>query len=180
MGHKFLIMSIKIFLTIIFLGFFTFCNGQVASMWDRWSWLLGEWQGEGSGQPGQGRGSFTFKTDLDQKVLVRKSHSEYPAKENKPKIIHDDLMIIYPDFSGNPVKAIYFDNEGHTINYSITYTEKTIALTSEMIPNVPVFRLIYSLLEDLSVNTVFEISRDGKIFSKYIEGRSRRTAGSVN
>ncbi len=73
---------------------------------------MGEWVG--SGQPGQGGGTFSFKPDLDQKILVRKSHSEYPASANKPEIIHDDLMVVYLDNPENRNKAIYFDNEGHT------------------------------------------------------------------
>lgn len=100
---------------------------------------MGEWVGEGSGQTGQGAGTFSFKPDLDQKILVRKSHSEFPASANKPEIIHADLMVVYPDYSGSPNKAIYFDNEGHTINYSITYSDQLIVFTSEKVPNVRVY-----------------------------------------
>jgi hypothetical protein len=164
----------KIVLTFLFFGLLTTCLGQTNPNWDKWSWLTGEWAGEGSGQPGQGEGTFSFRPDLDKKILVRKSHSEYPAAGNKPKVVHDDLMIIYPDYSGNPVEAIYFDNEGHTINYSITYSENLIVLTSSKIPNVPVFRLTYHLLEDEMVNTKFEISQDGENFMTYLEGKSKR------
>ena len=167
-------MHIRILLTLVFWGSVTFCYGQSDSKWDKWNWLLGEWSGEGSGQPGDGAGSFTFKTELDQKILVRKSHSEYPATAGKPKVIHDDLMIIYPDFSGRPVTAIYFDNEGHTINYSITCSDKSIVLTSITIPNMPVFRLTYMKLDDESVNTEFEISQDGVKFMTYVKGKSRK------
>jgi len=120
-------MKTKITLTVALFGLLTTCLAQSNSAWDKWSWLAGEWVGEGSGQPGQGGGTFSFKPSLDNKILVRESHSEYPAVGSKPKIIHNDLMIIYPDYSGNPVKAIYFDNEGHTINYSISYADKLIA-----------------------------------------------------
>jgi len=77
----------------------------------------------------------------------------------------DDLMIVYPDYKGSPAKAIYFDNEGHTINYSITYGDNSIAFTSDKIPNVPIFRLTYTLLETEIVNTKFEMSQDGEKFS---------------
>ena len=147
---------------------------QQKPSWDQWSWLTGEWIGEGSGKPGDGGGTFSFKTDLDQNILVRKSHSEYPATANKPQVIHDDLMVVYPDFSGTPAKAIYFDNEGHTINYSITYSDKSIILTSDKIPNVPTFRLTYSLLDNETVNTKFEMSQDGAKFFTYIEGKSKK------
>jgi hypothetical protein len=167
-------MNQKLILTMVFVGFITTCFAQTNPTWEKWSWLIGEWGGEGSGQPGQGGGTFSFKTDLDQKILVRKSHSEYPATANKPKVVHDDLMVVYPDYSGSPVKAIYFDNEGHTINYSITYSGQSIALTSDKIPNIPVFRLTYTLLENEIVNTKFEMSQDGEKFMTYIEGKSHK------
>jgi hypothetical protein len=119
---------------------------QKNATWDKWSWLMGTWKGEGNGGPGKGSGKFSFVTELDKKIIVRKSHSEYPATKDKPKIVHDDLMIVYLDFAGTPAKAIFFDNEGHSINYSITYSEKTIVLSGDKIPHVPVFRLTYTLL----------------------------------
>lgn len=165
----------KILLTIIFCGILTTVFSQQKPSWDQWSWLTGEWVGEGSGQPGTGGGTFLFKTDLDQNILVRKSHSEYPTTAGKPKVIHDDLMVVYPDFSGIPSKAIYFDNEGHTINYSITYSDKSIILTSDKIPKVPTFRLTYSLIDTETVNTKFEMSQDGEKFFMYIEGKSKKS-----
>jgi hypothetical protein len=163
------------FISILALsGFLTVSFGQPKDIWSKWEWLSGEWIGEGSGQPGQGGGTFSFSFDLDKNILVRKSHSEYPASENKPKVIHDDLMIIYPDIQGNPTKAIYFDNEGHTINYTIGYSDKSIVLTSDKIPGVPVFRLTYTLLENETVNTKFEMSQDGEKFMVYIEGKSKK------
>ena len=165
--------------TIIFflLALFSLVSSSFAQQnpaWANWSWLVGQWKGEGNGQPGQGGGTFSFQPDLDGKILIRKSHSEYPASGNRPAITHDDLMIVSLDFAGNPSKAIYFDNEGHTINYSITYASKAIVLQSEKIPDVPVFRLTYSLLDDQTVNTKFEMSQDGEKFMTYIEGKSKR------
>jgi hypothetical protein len=167
-------MRAKLIVIMAFIGFISTSFAQQSSSWDKWNWLMGNWAGEGSGQPGQGGGTFSFKPDLDQKILIRKSHSEYPASANKPQIIHDDLMIVYLDYTGNASKAIYFDNEGHTINYSITYAEKSIALISDKMPNVPVFRLTYSLLDDATVNTKFEMSQDGEKFMTYIEGKSKK------
>jgi len=147
---------------------------QQNTNWDQWNWLLGQWKGEGNGQLGQGGGTFSFSFDLDQKLIVRKSHSEYPATANKPKIVHDDLMIVYLDRTGNPSKAIYFDNEGHTINYLISYADKTITMISDKIPNMPVFRLTYTLLDNNTINTKFEMSQDGEKFMTYIEGKSKK------
>jgi hypothetical protein len=167
-------MKTKLYLTASLFMIMTTCFGQQTASWTKWSWLVGEWKGEGSGEPGKGGGIFTFKTDLNDKILVRKAHSEYPATAGKPAIVHDDLLIVYLDFSGNPSKAIYFDNEGHTINYSITYSEKAIVLLSDKIPHVPVFRLTYNLLDNDSIDTKFEMSQDGEKFMVYIEGKSKK------
>lgn len=167
-------MKIRLALITTFLVLITICYGQQNINWDKWSWLIGEWKGEGSGQPGQGEGIFSFSFDLDKNIIVRKSHSEYPATENKPKIIHDDLMIVFFDTNDGSTKAVYFDNEGHIINYSVAYTDKSIALTSLKAPNAPIFRLTYYLLENEMVNTRFEMSRDGVNFMTYIEGKSKK------
>lgn len=167
-------MKAKLLLIIALFGFYMTGFCQLDSTCNKWNWLIGDWIGEGNGIPGQGGGVFSFKPDLDKKILVRKSHSVYPAVEKKPEIIHDDLMIIYSDSSGSPSKAIYFDNEGHIINYSITYYDKSIAFTSIKDIGVPVFRLTYSFLDFDVVNVKFEMSQDGEKFMTYIEGKSKK------
>jgi hypothetical protein len=80
---------------------------QSSTSWDKWKHLIGEWIGEGNGQPGQGEGSFTFQTDLDGKILVRKNHTVFPETANAAAKVHDDLLIVYPVTNGVQ-EAIYF------------------------------------------------------------------------
>jgi hypothetical protein len=167
-------MKTKILIPILLFGIASISSAQQKTTWDKWDWLIGDWKGEGAGQPGQGSGTFSFSFDLDKNIIIRKSHSEYPASDSKPKIIHDDLMIVYLDIAGSPNKAIYFDNEGHTISYTITYSDKSIVLTSDKIPNTPVFRLVYTLLDSETVNTRFEMSQDGDKYRPYVEGKSKK------
>jgi hypothetical protein len=168
-------MKSKLIAVIAVLSLTSHSFAQKNNTWDKWSWMMGTWKGEGTGEPGKGGGTFSFGTALDKKIIVRKSHSEYPATKDKPKIVHDDLMVIYLDFSGTASKAIYFDNEGHTINYAISYSASNIIMVSEQIPHVPVFRLTYTLLAPASINTKFEISQDGETFVTYLEGKSKKT-----
>jgi hypothetical protein len=158
----------------ILLSLITISYGQNKDIWSKWEWLTGEWEGEGSGIPGQGGGVFSFAFDLENNILIRKSHSEYPGENIKTRTIHDDLMVVYLDTEGTPSKSIYFDNEGHTINYNITYSDSSITMTSEASGQNPVFRLVYTKLDDSIVNTRFEMSRDGIKFMTYIEGRSKK------
>lgn len=149
---------------------------QPSNKWEKWNSLMGEWVGEGNGQPGQGTGSFTFQTDLDGQVLVRKNHTEFPATADRPASIHNDLLYIYPDYSGIASKAIYFDNEGHVINYSISYSDNSIVFVTEIVPNAPRFRLSYIMIDKDTINTRFEIASPQKPeeFKVYIEGKSIR------
>jgi hypothetical protein len=160
---------------LLFPIFSTVCSAQSSLSWEKWNFLLGTWVGEGNGQPGQGSGSFTFAFDLNQNILVRKNHTEFPPSGGRPAAIHDDLMIVYSESGGDPSKAIYFDNERHVIHYSVVYSGESIILTSEKTGNMPVFRLTYQALDPETINTKFEMSQDGEKFSTYIEGKSKKS-----
>jgi len=54
------------------------------------------------------------------------------------------------------------------------YADNSITLVSNKVPGVPVFRLTYTLLDEETVNTAFEMSQDGKKFMTYIEGKSKK------
>lgn len=146
--------------------------------WDRWSFLIGNWKGEGSGQPGEGSGYFSFRLDLSGNILVRKSHSEYPPSNNKPAVIHDDLLIVYRDLTTGLDKAIYFDNEGHIINYMISFLDepRSVICTSVESEDQPGFRLTYTQIEIDRVLIKFEFSppNEKNTYKTYLEGTSLR------
>ena len=153
------------------------CYSQSASGgWDKWQYLLGEWKGEGSGQPGTGSGMFTIKPKLEGNILERKGRTEIAATAAQPSSVHEDVTIIYKNREGNPVKAIYFDNEKHVINYDITYPDNKIVMTSEAIPGAPRFRLIYDKINEKQVTIRFEIAMPGSPdeFKMYLEGGNRK------
>src|ERR1700674_2948307 len=132
--------------------------------WAGWKFLLGEWTaGEAGGVPGQASsGSFSLTPDLAGQVFLRKSHSEYPAANGHPAIVHDDLMVIYRE--AGTVKAFYADNEGHVIRYNVTAPagKKKLIFVSEQTAGQPQFRLSYEELEPGTVNVVFEIAPSDK------------------
>lgn len=140
--------------------------------WDSWQFLLGDWTGEGGGnEPEQGLGTCTFYLDLQNTILVRKNHAEYPATNDRPASLHDDLMIIYQNH--NATHAIYFDNEGHVINYAVEFShdQNTVTFTSEIMPAAPRFRLTYTKGAEQTVKLKFKIAPPGKpdAFSNYID-----------
>lgn len=146
--------------------------------WAAFRFLLGEWVGEGDGKPGQGSGGFSFAPDLGGKVLVRKNRNDIPAANGRPAVTHGDLLIIYRGSDGKRNKAIYFDNEDHVIQYTVTASGDGNALTfvSDAVPSQPRFRLTYTKGKGETVSIKFEIAPPGKAeeFKTYLEGTARR------
>jgi hypothetical protein len=134
---------------------------ETAPTWDRWQFLIGDWAGEGGGDPGQGAGAFSLKPDLDGRVLIRKNRSDYPATKDKPAYHHEDLMIVYPE--GPAGHAIYFDNEGHVIHYGIEFGHDggAVVFTSVAHASTPRFRLTYNKSGLDKVGIQFEIDVNG-------------------
>jgi hypothetical protein len=152
-----------------------------ADGWDTLRFLIGDWVGEGGGQPGQASGgAFSFTSDLQGKVLIRRSYAEYPPSKGQPAYRHDDLMVVHQDPAGKGIGATYFDNEGHVIQYSVTVSQDQRSLTflSAPAPASPRFRLVYNKVSEDSLSFEFDIAAPGKpdSFSKYIEGKAHRKA----
>jgi hypothetical protein len=148
--------------------------------WKPYRFLVGEWTGEGGGEPGKGPGRFTFAWDLKEKVLVRRNRADYPAAQGRPALSHEDLMVIFQAGPKGPIKAIYFDSEGHVIGYAVTCSEDGEALTflSDAVRGGPRFRLTYTKHGDDAMGIKFEIAPSGKPdgFKTYLEGSARRVA----
>ncbi len=140
--------------------------------------LSGNWVADGGGAPGQGTGGFSFAPDLQGAVLVRKSYAEYPATKDKPAYRHDDLMVIYKEPAANRLRAVFFDNEGHTIYYSIRAEDgaNSIEFLSELQPSAPRYRLTYYKAGADTLKLKFEIAPAGKpeAFRTYIEATAHR------
>ena len=85
-------------------------------------------------------------------------------------------MIIYLGGGDNAQEAIYFDNEVHTIKYKVSFTEKSIVLTSNIIANAPRFRFTYTAIDDKTVNASFEIAtpQAPEEFKMYLEGKASK------
>lgn len=149
----------------------------MATDWQAFEFLLGEWEGGHEGDPGQGHGTFTFNFELDHNILVRRSRTVFPDTTERPGYTHDDLLIIYTENTGEK-RGIYFDNEQHVIHYEVSLSpdQKTITLESKPEPGAPQFRFVYTKTGADTVNNRFEMTPPGKPgeFFTYLEGISRR------
>ncbi len=169
---------ITVFITALSLLFpILHCSAQEQGRWSQWTWLLGTWQGESDGKPGTGSGTFSLMPDLDGHVLLRKSHTEFPATDQRPAFTHDDLMVVTPATGSEPVRASYYDNEGHSILYMVALADSAIVMTSDAKEKSPFFRLTYINLGKDRIKVIFGMSMDGKEYRTYTEGICKRVKG---
>lgn len=148
---------------------------------DSLNFLIGNWVGEGSADTGQpGAGYCSFHPGLQGKVIVRKNHAEYPPTSDHPAIVHDDLMIIYPDAARHQIRAFYTDNEGHVIQYTATASTdgKSAVFLGDAEAGAPRYRLTYAITQPDHITITFEIAQPGHPdqFQKFIQGKLRKVA----
>jgi hypothetical protein len=156
-------------------------RGTAPVDWSSLKFLTGKWVGEGTAETGQpGSGYCLFEPGLQGKVLVRKNHSEYPAADGHPAIVHEDLMIIYPDSARHELRAFYTDNEGNVIHYTVTAAGdgKSAVFLGDAEPGARRYRLTYIVTQPDHMTITFEMAPAGKPdqFQKFIDGKLRRQA----
>ena len=146
--------------------------------WRPYKFLVGTWTAEGQGEPGQAKGGFSFRLELQGKILVRTNHLEFAATAQRPSFAHDDLLIIYREGDATPNRAIYFDSEGFVIHYNSTFSENGRVLTflSDAAPQAPRQKLTYVQNADGTLKVKFEIAPPGKpeAFVTHVEGIAHR------
>ncbi len=144
--------------------------------WQNWQYLIGDWIGEGSGEPGEGTGGASFSLDLDGQVLTRKSWLSFPPQNGQPAFTHADLLQTYQEIDGS-LRALYIDNEGHIIHYSVSTNQQgDIVYISDIIAGAQRFRLTYLKDPDESFRIRFEIAPPGQpeAFKIHVESKSIR------
>jgi hypothetical protein len=118
------------------------------SSWKSLSFLHGTWEAKVTGgQNVSSTGIYTFATELGDHILVRRSTNDPGCKGPVNfDCDHGDLLYVYQDAPGQPLKAIYFDNEGHVIHYDVSTPDATTAIfVSDSSQQGPQFRLTYEL-----------------------------------
>jgi len=170
--------------TILCLGFlllpaFTAAQQTKApDVWGPYKFLVDTWTAEGHGEPGKGNGAFTFRFELQGKILVRRNHLEFTATPQRPAFTHEDLLVVYRDAGTTPNRAIYFDSEGFVIHYTATFSAEGKALTflSDASPQAPHQRLTYVQNGDGTLKVKFELAPPGKpeAFVTHVEGIAHR------
>jgi hypothetical protein len=116
--------------------------------WKALAFLEGTWEARTmAGSAGaQASGTYTFTPELKRHILARHSTSAACEGPESFDCLHADLLYVYQDGEGKPLKAIYFDNEGHVIHYEVSTPDSTTAIfISDAAASGPRFQLVYHL-----------------------------------
>ncbi len=145
---------------------------QTSDPWKKLDFLFGDWTGaagEKDTQLGPGQGEFSFKAELNRKIVVRRNNAHYDTGQQ-----HDDLMVIYLDAPAAAPHAIYFDSEGHVIRYAVTFpSPQRVVLESDGSQPGPRYRLTY-WMEGPSLNGRFELAMPSAAYQTYLSWTSKR------
>jgi len=139
-------------LTVLSVGTICVFAQSPPSSGDDWfkslSFLEGEWSAGTQSAAGAPNvvGSYTFRRELGGHVLARHSSSVSCKGPTDFDCEHRDLLYIFAEGQGHELKAIYFDNEGHVIHYSVSTPtpSRAVLLSDPSVPG-PQFRLVYEL-----------------------------------
>jgi hypothetical protein len=152
---------------------------RAAGPLDPLAFLVGAWEGIGSGKPGEATGQATFALGLQGRIMTRTSYADTPATSTTPASRHDDLIVIYAA-DGGSLRADYWDNEGHVIHYGVSVPSAGSAtFVSDVVNGAPRYRLTYQMGGDGVLRGTFAIAPPGKpdAFAQYLAWDSRRVVG---
>lgn len=140
--------------------------------WKPLRFLIGTWQAktQGGSAGATAAGTYTFRLELRDHVLARYTTSAGCKGPTDFDCEHGDVLYVYPESSGNGLKAIYFDNEGHVIHYNVASPQpQTVIFLSDQSQPGPQFRLTYELRERVLYGR-FQMRMPGQNdFTSYLE-----------
>ena len=152
-------------------------------MWTNLNFLVGSWQGTGSGQPGNSQVERSYQFILNGKFLEERNKSTYPPQSQNPQgEIHEDLGLIGYDKARKTFVYRQFHVEGFVNQYVMDYLSpdgKTIVFTTESIENIPAgwrARETYQVLSPDEFTETFELAEPGKEFELYVRNQFKRLA----
>lgn len=140
--------------------------------WKSLRFLIGTWQAttQGGTAGAAATGTYTFRFELGDHILARHTAGTGCKGPVDFDCEHGDLLYVYPDLSGSALKAIYFDNEGHVIQYAVSSSmpDSVVFLSDPSVPG-PRFRLAYEV-RDRVLYGKFQVRMPGqKDFRSYLE-----------
>jgi hypothetical protein len=141
------------------------------------AFLQGTWEAATQDKAGvHVTGTYTFKPELGGHILGRHITSLTACKgPDTFDCEHSDLLYVFEERPGQPLKAIYFDNEGHVIHYSVSTPDATmVVFLSDASGGGPQFRLTYELKNSI-MNGKFQMHMPAQAeWKSYLEWSGTR------
>ena len=144
------------------------------SLWLTLKPFVGEWKGEGGGQPGKGKYERTYQFILNKRFIEIRNKSTYePTTQHPNGEVHEDIGYFSYDNSRKTFMLRQFHVESFVIQYridSISPDKKTIVFISESIENVPSgyrAKETYRIISDNEIEEIFELAEPNKDFAIY-------------
>src|SRR5512140_600680 len=61
----------------------------------QWRVLIGDWAGDGGGQPGSATGRTSYRFEVGERAIIRRNRADVAASARGPASVHEDLLVIY-------------------------------------------------------------------------------------
>ena len=144
------------------------------SIWLPLKPFLGQWSGEGGGEPGQGKYERSYHFILNKNFIEIKNKSTYvPTAKNLSGEVHEDLGYFSYDKGLRKFKLRQFHIESFVNEYvldSISEDKKTLIFIAVALENIPKgwkARETYQFINDNELQETFEIAEAAKEFKIY-------------
>lgn len=144
------------------------------SIWLPLKGFIGNWTGEGGGEPGVGKYERSYQFVLNEKFIEVKNKSTYPPSVKQPKgEVHEDIGYISYDKVRRRFILRQFHAEGYVNQFtldSLSADGKSLVFVSEAIENIPAgwrAKESYQLLNENEIQETFELAAPNKDFEVY-------------
>jgi hypothetical protein len=144
------------------------------SIWLPLKVFVGNWQGKGGGEPGNGEYERTYQFVLNKKFIEIRNKSTYPPSEKNPNgEVHEDVGYISYDKARRTFVLRQFHIEGFVNQYtlqSISDDGKKLMFASEAIENIPAgwrAKETYDIIDENQIQETFELAQPNKDFEVY-------------
>lgn len=149
-------------------------NTRKDSVWLPLKSFIGQWAGEGGGEPGKGLYERTYQFILNKNFIEIKNKSTYtPTDKNPAGEVHEDIGYFSYDKTLKKFKLRQFHIEGFINEFvldSISADKKTMVFVSAAIENIPKgfrARETYLLKSENEIEEIFELAEPDKDFEVY-------------
>lgn len=144
------------------------------SIWAPVAVFLGQWHGEGGGEPGIGRYERSYTFTLNRNFIEIHNTSTYPPTAKNPNgEVHEDKGYLFYDRGRKTFLLRQYHAEGFANDYvleSLSPDRKTWVFVTESIVNIPKgwrARETYHILSNNEIEETFELAPPDQPFAVY-------------